>query len=235
MVQCPKCSTKLDIDFGMITCPKCQSVVFVEFDGTAKVADQSQVTRSHAAEEIAVEEFQTSTPELDLPAPDLSAFDDAIADDVFAPAPPEAAQLVNPGDISQAREPSSGLFQSEPPETPLDSEVVPVSSEPVSPDDPLGVTSYANSEFSQGKDGPFLFNLVINGLDSKEIRESLREAMNDSRFGWDTNQLLGQIRAGKLLIKNVSPVKASILVNRLKRLPLSISWEQHAITTVEKF
>lgn len=215
MVQCPKCSTKLDIDFGMITCPNCESVVFVEFDGTAKVADQEQITRSQAAEQIPSETSPEAFPGVDLPEPDLSAFDNAMAAEVSA-------------------EFSENVFQIEP-EVALPSEVVSVTSEPVSPDDPLGVSGYANSEYSQGKDGPFLFNLHIDGLDSKEIRESLREAMNDSRFGWDTSQLLGQIRAGKLLIKNVSPVKASILVNRLKRLPLSITWEQHAITTIEKF
>ncbi len=218
MVDCPKCSAKLDVDFGMITCPSCTSVVFVEFDGTAKVADSEDVTREAA-----------------LPEPDLSAFDDAMADSMFASG--HVSGHVS-GDSSSTLEAASQVFQVESPEfqqVDLDSPMVSVTDEVMSPNDPLGVSAYANSEFSQGKDGPFLFNLFISGLDSKEIRESLREAMNDSRFSFDSNNLLGQIRGGKLLIKNVSPVQASILVNRLKRLPLAITWEQHAITTVEKF
>ena len=219
MVECPKCSAKLDVDFGMITCPSCNSVVFVEFDGTVKMAEQEDVTRSRAAEQI-------NAQEASQPEPDLSAFDDAMADSMFAvgsTAAPEAAS-----EVSQVESPE---FQ----QVDLDSPMVSVTDEVMSPNDPLGVSAYANSEFSQGKDGPFLFNLFISGLDSKEIRESLREAMNDSRFSFDSKNLLGQIRDGKLLIKNVSPVQASILVNRLKRLPLAITWEQHAITTVEKF
>lgn len=219
MVDCPRCSTKLDVDFGMITCPSCNSVVFVEFDGTAKVSDGEDQTRSRAAEQI-------SEQEATLPEPDMSAFDTAMADSMFTP------------ESTAAPEVASDAFQfesAEVPQTELDSPMISVTDEVMSPNDPLGVSAYANSEFSQGKDGPFLFNLFINGLDSKEIRESLREAMNDSRFSFDSNNLLGQIRDGKLLIKNVSPVQASILVNRLKRLPLSITWEQHAITTVEKF
>lgn len=222
MVDCPKCSTKLDADFGMITCPNCHEVVLIEEDGS------TAATRSRAAEQI-------SEQEAGLPAPDMSAFDDAIADSMFAPRTLEAQVLVNPGDVSQAREPVFQIESPEPAQVELDSPMVPVTSEVMSPNDPLGVSAYANSEHSQGKDGPFLFNLSISGLDSKEIRESLREAMNDSRFSFDANHLLGQIRGGKLLIKNVSPVQASILVNRLKRLPLAITWEQHAITTVEKF
>ncbi len=210
MVQCPKCSSKLDVDFGMITCPSCNSVVFVEFDGTAKVSDGDTLNEQEAP----------------LPEPDLSAFDNAMGESMFAPEP------------SAAQEAASPVFQVDTPEfqqVDVDSPMVPVTDEVMSPNDPLGVSTYANSEFSQGKDGPFLFNLFINGLDSKEIRESLREAMNDSRFSFDSKNLLGQIRDGKLLIKNVSPVQASILVNRLKRLPLTITWEQHAITTIEKF
>lgn len=216
MVDCPKCSTKLDVDFGMITCPSCTSVVFVEFDGTAKIADNEDVTRSRAAEAM---DEQNNEQQGALPEPDLSAFDNAIADSL----------------VSQVFQVESPEHQQETHQVELDSPMISVTDEVMSPNDPLGVSAYANSEFSQGKDGPFLFNLFISGLDSKEIRESLREAMNDSRFSFDSNHLLGQIRGGKLLIKNVSPVQASILVNRLKRLPLAITWEQHAITTVEKF
>lgn len=220
MVQCPKCSTTIDAEFGMVTCPNCQSVVFIEFDGTAKIADDEQIDRSQKAEQMNLQDGEAN----ELPHPDLSAFDEALSESMFTLDP---AIVASENPLSQLSQPESeGSPQTRP---------TMVSSEVLSPNDPLGVTDYANSEFSQGKDGPLLFNLFIEGLDSKEIRDSLREAMNDSRFSWDSAQLLGQIRNGQLLITNVSPVQASILVNRLKRLPLSISWEQHAITTIEKF
>lgn len=102
-------------------------------------------------------------------------------------------------------------------------------------DDPLGISQYANSEISSAKDGPFLFRILLSGIDTKEIREALREAMEDSRFGWDSVQLMSRISKGNLVIDRVSPVKASILVNRIKRLPLGIRWEQYAITQMDNF
>ena len=99
--------------------------------------------------------------------------------------------------------------------------------------DPLGINSFANSDVSQGKDGNLVFHITISGIDSKEIRESLREAMEDSRFGWNTSSLLARINKGHLRLERISAVKATILVNRIKRLPVEIRWEQNAITQLQ--
>ncbi len=103
----------------------------------------------------------------------------------------------------------------------------------ISPGDPLGIQSYANSEVSQAKDGPLLVRIIVSGVDTKEIRESLREAITDSRFGWDVDAIMRTIANGELRIANVSPVKASVAINRLKRLPIRIRWEQYAVTQAD--
>ncbi len=102
------------------------------------------------------------------------------------------------------------------------------------PGDPLGLNAYANSELSSARDGLLLFKILISGIDSKELRESLREALEDSRFAWSADQLMASISKGALSIENVSPVKATILINRIKRLPVKIVWEQHAITQMDE-
>jgi hypothetical protein len=102
------------------------------------------------------------------------------------------------------------------------------------PQESMNLSDYANSEFSQGKDGAFVYNVSISDIDSKEIREFLREAINDARFGWDVQSIMDQVKHGELLLKNMSPVKASILINRIKRLPVKIRWEQYAITQVDQ-
>ena len=98
------------------------------------------------------------------------------------------------------------------------------------PDDPLDLNDFANSEISQAKDGHLLFRLYIDGIDSKEIRDSLREAITDQRFAWDASRIMANISKGKLKIDQLPPVKAVILVNRIKRLPIQIRWEQYEIT-----
>jgi hypothetical protein len=102
------------------------------------------------------------------------------------------------------------------------------------PQESMNLSDYANSEFSQVKDGAFFYNVSISDIDSKEIREFLREAINDTRFGWDVQGIMAQVKHGELLLKNMSPVKASILINRIKRLPVKIRWEQYAITQVDQ-
>lgn len=97
-------------------------------------------------------------------------------------------------------------------------------------DQNLDITEYANSEISQAKDGQYLFRVWITGIDSKEVRSALREEMSDGRFQWDVEEMMANIKAGRLQISNLSPVKASILINRIKRLPLQIRWEQDEIT-----
>lgn len=93
--------------------------------------------------------------------------------------------------------------------------------------DPLGLNGFANSEASQAKEGNISYKILIMGIDSKEIRDSLREVIEDSRFGWDPDALISSIARGKLVISGVSPVKATILISRIKRLPVTITWEQY--------
>ena len=92
------------------------------------------------------------------------------------------------------------------------------------------MNEFANSEISSAKDGPLLFRVFISGIDTKEIRESIREVLEDSRFAWNPKEILSKVAKGELVVPNLSPVKASILITRIKYLPISIRWEQYAIT-----
>lgn len=104
---------------------------------------------------------------------------------------------------------------------------------PLSPDDPLGINEFANSELSQAKDGLLMYRITVSGIDSKEIRESIREAIQDLRFAWDASRIMAGISKGVLRLDQLAPVKASIFVSRIKRLPVKIHWEQYAITQSE--
>lgn len=96
--------------------------------------------------------------------------------------------------------------------------------------DPLNLNAFANSEVSSGRDGPLLFRVILQGIDTKEIREIIREVLNDDRFRLDSAAIMARVAKGNLVIDGLSPVKASILVTRIKKLPVSIRWEQYAIT-----
>lgn len=76
---------------------------------------------------------------------------------------------------------------------------------------------------------PLTYDLILRGLDIPKQIEAVREAIQDSRFGWDPDQILGEIREGVLVLKNLSPIKCSLLVQRLKFSDVDVEWRQHAL------
>jgi hypothetical protein len=75
--------------------------------------------------------------------------------------------------------------------------------------------------------------VIISGIDTKDLRSEIRQAIQDSRFGWDAGAVMASIKGGTLVLPRISPVKASIVINRIKNLAVQIRWEQNAITELE--
>ena len=239
----------------MVTCPSCGSIVFIDMDGMAHFGAEEALAHEptqHSA---------VRTPELPatLAEPEPFEMDQSFFETSPEPEPqpePAAASDFSFEPMAEA-EPVHDLAPAHEPEPDPEPEPEPLTEgselnmdamlgyeqpgevpavepdEMGQPGDPLGLNAYANSEISQAKDGLLSFQLLISGIDSKELRESLREALQDSRFGWTAATLMSKIRKGVLRIDNISSVKTSILVNRIKRLPIQIRWEQHAITQME--
>jgi len=81
--------------------------------------------------------------------------------------------------------------------------------------------------------GALVYDLKIQGVDTVEIREEVTLCLTDSRLQLDVPTLMGQIEKGVLLVKQINPVKASVILTRMRHLPLSISWSsQQLIKTV---
>ena len=76
-------------------------------------------------------------------------------------------------------------------------------------------------------------DVVHLDIDSAEIKKQLKEAMTDRRVAWDIDRILAEIKGGVLLIKKINAVKASIVVNRVKNLPVTVHWKQNAITRMD--
>lgn len=91
------------------------------------------------------------------------------------------------------------------------------------------IADFGNSEISQGKDGFIVYDLTISGIETKDIRIAVRDALTDKKFMWDADNLIRGSRGGVLKLTQLNPVKASLVVRRLKHLPVQVSWEQHAI------
>lgn len=89
------------------------------------------------------------------------------------------------------------------------------------------VTDFANADTTAG---PITYVVIIDGIESSQLLYQLKEAMTDSRFGWDVNELLNQVGGGRLVIPGLNPAKASVLIGRIKYLPFKISWRQDVLS-----
>ena len=232
MATCPRDGAAIDVDYGMATCPVCGVVLFIDMDGEAQLGndqpppvpeeedvDFSEVTQIGQSEITAEDDIQFEEMQME---PFQIEAQPADVEPVMAQ-PPDVP--IEPVPLSMEEYATGGTFAGDPTRPSL---------QDGSPGDPLGIQEYANSEISRAKDGPLLVRILISGIDTKEIRESLREAITDSRFGWDVDAVMSTIAKGELRVENVSPVKASIAINRIKRLPVRIRWEQYAVTQAEQ-
>lgn len=250
MVTCAKCGTIVFIDMDGVAHlgsePASEEPIAIEPFGLEAGADIQGSTLSSLDQPIE-QSTASSSPETSqetshdsLPVASEYSFD-----------PPPFEELPSdpaPIPIEPMAEPEEQPSAEAPPEEELNMDAILGYQEPTpaeslggggsagefgTPGDPLGINEFANSEISQAGDGMLVFRLAVSGIDSKEIRESLREALEDARFAWDVPGLMSQINKGRLQIDSVSPVKATILINRIKRLPVEIRWEQNAITQID--
>ncbi len=73
------------------------------------------------------------------------------------------------------------------------------------------------------------YDLEITGLDSKEELTAFKEAISESRFGWEPADILKQIRNGELKIEKLNPVQAFVLAKRIRYLNLGVKWRQNVL------
>jgi hypothetical protein len=215
-----------------------------------------QADPARSADQIA--EFQSMTP-LDnvseispaeaAPAADTSVPEPAPPLDIFQSMPPLSSVDQEQSTAASAANEQPSLTPAELP--PSQNEMSPFETEPGDmtpqlfddsgadllaesrPEAGVDVSAFANSEVSAARDGHYLYDVIITRIDSKEIRERLREALDDRRMGWRVDELLARVRNGRLDLPRLNPVHASIVVQRCKSLPLKIRWEQNELAATD--
>ena len=74
------------------------------------------------------------------------------------------------------------------------------------------------------------YELSITGLDTQETMRQFKDAIEDTKFGWDSNELLKSVKNGQIKFERLSPVKAYILAKRLQFLDIERHWKQNAMS-----
>lgn len=237
MAQCPSCATEVAGDFGMATCPQCSLVFMIGIDGTASAPEEAEVFASddslysaNPSEDAPAEDaYQETYQESDYGSPssfteDPAAEDDSVVGGEFEAAilGEEASSPTVDAESEQELEYNdnflSGMDNDLSVEDP-DATVVDVK-------DPLGVQRFDQGRASQLVDGPYYYDVTIDGLDTAEIKDEVMAALQDPRFQWTAEDIKKNFRQGKLIFKNLNPIKAVLMVIKLQHVDVDISWVQ---------
>jgi len=237
MSECPNCKVQIEADFGMVTCPGCETILFVEVNGQIQVDGSSVEVSSNTpgpandyeSQEIEIlnQVVENSEQNVENPYPEFKAPDQAFA------IPDESFNIPDQNfeTFESTQEPTfeTGDQIVEPDFDPMPTIDVEEHVQPKVEGDLSEIAEFANSDISLGKDGNYLYDIIISNIDSGEVKKRLRNALEDRRFNWDVDELLSTIADGCLRICRVNSVKSTVLINRIKNLPLLVTWEQRAI------
>lgn len=211
MNQCPVCSTEIQDSFGLIECPGCKKILFADFDGALKVQEDSPLKEEALAthEEVSSEEnvsgfnddWNSNSPETSEAIPSLDVLD-----------PVEPVSSVEFGEEAQFEEIVS--------EESLESPKLDMIEE---------VHQFANSEASSLKEGAFIYTLKIKNIDTEDLKEEILDVLKENKLNIDVQNL--KFSLPTLELKDLNPVKVSVIVSRIKHLPVDVEWTQTSAIT----
>ena len=227
---CFSCHAKIEEDsYGLAQCPDCHTFVFIDFDG--HVQNPQKSTKAEKLEAP----FSAHLSQDSIDTPQLEKQDKIASDLKISPAhqqdstntPQKTFQVEDPADEQK--------FSIDPKPieaNPVETNFVELSDpSPLSSSDPgemQEVIDYANRSDSLDS-GSFYYNIMISGIDSKMLRQSVMDALDDSRFGWKKEDMAALIKNGCLIIEKINAAKTYVLMSYLKFLPVKIKWDQISI------
>lgn len=207
-MQCPQCQKQVAVteaQFGaLFTCPQCYAVYFINFDGQPEYGDMSQETPSQTTEfqsETVLNNDFNSETEVSVSTPELYSVNQALNHD-------ENSNFENTLD--------ENIFDKMAPNgVAAFNEIV------------QDIQSYGNQDENISN---INYDLKITGLDTKEVIELFKEAIEDSKFGWIPGDIMSSIKQGACEIKNLNPIAAFVLAKRIQFFDLEMEWSQNVET-----
>ncbi len=213
MARCPECQTEQSADFGMTTCAKCSAVFMIGIDGQVDSADAppDEPTTLQPYEPQSDDFVETFAATLEDEAPEEAVVESA--DDVDL-------ESADDNDIKTTDEYSENFLDNL-----SDNKAATPSAK-----DPLDIQRFDESASSQMDDGEYVYEVIITGIDSADLKKDIIMALSEKRFSLIVSELQKEIQKGELVVRNLNPVRAMLIVLRLQSLDVIVEWRQKHFT-----
>jgi hypothetical protein len=233
MARCPECQTEQSADFGMTTCSKCSAVFMIGIDGQVESAEAASYDEPvHQLDDQSDGQLaDQSMDEASNEATTLQPYEPQAND--FAETFPVTS------DDAEVAEANEAEFEGEPAEEAaddveysenfLDNLSDSKTAEPPTLD-PLDIQRFDESASSQMEDGEYVYEVVVSGIDSADLKKDVIMALSDKRFALVVSELQREIQKGELIVRNLNPVRAMLIVLRLQSLDVIVEWKQKHFT-----
>ncbi len=236
MARCPECQTEQSADFGMTTCPQCSAVFMIGIDGqvdSAEAPNYDEPEHQPIDEPIVEPSEEPTTLQPCQPQNDdfVETFA-AAAEEFIEGNPVNDIENEEQGgdkndvdtdfntDFNTADEYSENFLDNL-----SDNKVTPVSAT-----DPLDIQRFDESAASQMDDGEYVYEVIITGIDSADLKKDIIMALSEKRFSLIVSELQKEIQKGELIVRNLNPVRAMLIVLRLQSLDVIVEWRQKHFT-----
>jgi hypothetical protein len=86
------------------------------------------------------------------------------------------------------------------------------------------INIFANSEESSLKNGALTYNLTVSNIDTEDLKEEILDVLKESKLNIDLKKL--KFSLPTLELKDLNPIKVSVIVSKIKHLPVDVEWVQ---------
>ena len=218
MSQCPSCQNEIVIetkDMGaLFTCPRCQAVYFINFDGVPEY-DPAQAEPGALESMLTAEVAEIEGTKIEIDSPLTEPSIEPVATDPIENFGGEFVDAVQTSE-TLSQQPLEPVLE-------VGREIAPKKINT----DLKEIVDFGNAV--DVNPSGILVSLTLSGLDSKHVVNLVKEAITDSRFMWDTEKIMSEIDNGELRLHRIPPLKAALVVARLRFEDVKISWEQNEI------
>ncbi len=197
MTSCPKCKNIVEEAFGLTTCTECGENFFA---GDTMSDDQFA---SEEQEDLERDEHDV-----------VGATEEAATEDVFKD---QSKFTNNEFEDDSLSDQSTETFPS------CDDNEDQNEDNLFSDKNPL-IDNVTEDVQENDSSSDIYYDIEIEGIDSPDITEQVLEMLDDPRFNWNISE--DSINMGKLVLKNVSSVKAHMVVCYMTGLPVELKWYQ---------